>query len=97
MCGGTESQWPCKTSLGPLNEDTDMVRGRKVAGFNENVLRTLLATLTHALALCVHIMSICAYLLCTSKFCQKWGVRHIIAYQRFVWTHQISKATLYKG
>ena len=37
--------------LGPLYEDTDMVRGRKrrkVVGFNENVLRTLLATLlTH--------------------------------------------------
>ena len=34
--------------LGPLYEDTDMVRGRKrrkVVDFNENVLRTLLATL----------------------------------------------------
>ena len=34
--------------LGPLYEDTDMVRGRKkrkVVDFNENILRTLLATL----------------------------------------------------
>ena len=34
--------------LGPLYEETDMVRGkkrRKVMGFNEDVLRTLLATL----------------------------------------------------
>ena len=34
--------------LGPLYEDTDMVRGRKkrkVVDFNENTLRTLLATL----------------------------------------------------
>ena len=74
MCGGTESQWPCKTSLGPLYEDTDMVRGRKVVGFNENVLRTLLATLIHALALCVYYVT-----------------------QRFVWAHQISQATPYKG
>ena len=46
--GGGEGNLVAVERLGPLYEETDMVRGkkrRKVMGFNEDVLRTLLATL----------------------------------------------------